>query len=298
MERDQVEAFVAVARAHGFSNAGAILHLSQPAVSRRIRLLEQELGVPLFERVHGGALLSPAGKAFEAHAHRILAAVRDAREAVRSIEKQSGGAVTLAMVGSLAGTALTARLVQFRKRHPDIHLLLRTARSTEISTMVRTGEAQVGLRYFPDSDPELVSRVIDQEQLVVVCSPQRDFGKRTRIRPADLRGTPWVTFPLGSSGEPFAQLLARQLQTADLAPPELIVIDSLTSQKRLIEADFGVGLLPVSGIQEELSIGTLRVLAIPELRAAAPVVLLSKRRGLVSEAARTLLSILAATPVN
>ena len=298
MERDQVEAFVAIVRANGFSNAGAILHLSQPAVSRRIHLLEEELGAPLFERVHGGVRLSPAGKAFEMHAHRILAAVRDAREAVRSIEKQPGGAVTLAMVGSLAGTALTERLVEFRRQHPDIRLLLRTARSAEVGMMVRTGEAQVGLRYFPDPDAELDSRTIDQEQLVVVCSAHRDFGRRRRIRAADLKGAPWVTYPPGSSGEPFAQLLARQLQAADLAPPELIVIDSLTSQKRLIEADFGVGLLPVSGIQEELSLGTLRVLSIPELRAAAPVVLLCRRRGLLSEAAKTLLSLLAKARVN
>jgi DNA-binding transcriptional LysR family regulator len=298
MDINQIEAFVAIVRANGFSNAGAILHLSQPAVSRRISLLERELGASLFERARGGVVLSPAGKAFEMHAHRILAAVRDAGEAARSIEKQSGGAVTLAMTGSLAGTELTQRLIEFRKRHPDMRLLLRTARSAEISMMVRTGEAQLGLRYFPDANPELVSRIIDHEQLVVVCSPQRDFGKRRRVRAIDLRGTPWVTYPTGSSGEPFAQLLARQLRIADLDPPELVVIDSLTSQKRLIEADFGVGLLPISGIQEELSLGTLRVLNIPELRAAASVVLLHRRGALVSEAARTLFSILADTPLN
>jgi DNA-binding transcriptional LysR family regulator len=298
MELNQVEAFVAVVQANGFSNAGAVLHLSQPAVSRRISLLEQELGVRLFEREHGAVVLSPAGKELEMHAHRILAAVRDAAAAVRSIDSQAGGAVTLAMVGSLAGTGLTRRLIQFRKQHPDIRLLLRTARSTEISTMVRTGEAQLGVRYFPDSGPQLVSRVIDHEQLVVVCSPHRGFANRKRIRAIDLRGAPWVTYPMGSSGEPFAQLLARQLRNADLDPPELIVIDSLTSQKRLIEADFGVGLLPVSSVQEELSLGTLRVLSIPELRATAAVVLLHRRAGLLSEAARTLLNILADTQLN
>ncbi len=293
MDLSQIEAFIAIVRADGFSNAGAILHVSQPAISRRIGLLEQELGVPLFRRAHGGVVLSTAGKELEMHAHRILAAVHDAEEAVRSIDGNPGGTVTLAMVGSLAGTELTRRFVEFRKQYPDIRLLLRTARSAEISMMVRTGEAQLGVRYFPDSGTELVSRVIDHEQLVVVCSPLRDFGKRRRIRAVDLRGAPWVTYPLGSSGEPFAQLLARQLRIAGLDPPELIVIDSLTSQKRLIEADFGVGLLPVSGIQEEVGLGTLRVLSIPELRATAAVVLLCRRIGLLSQPAKTLLNILA-----
>jgi DNA-binding transcriptional LysR family regulator len=295
MELNQIEAFVAIVRTNGFSNAGSILHLSQPAVSRRINLLEEELGAALFERTRGGVNLTPAGKAFEVHAHRIVAAVHDAAEALQSLEKQTKGTVTLAMVGSLAGTDLTKKLVEFRKQHPDIRLLLRTARSTEISMMVRGGEAQLGLRYFPDTSPELVSRAIDQEQLVVVCSPQRDFGKRRRVRAIDLRGIPWVTYPMGSSGEPFAQLLARQLRMAALDPPELIVIDSLTSQKRLIEADFGVGLLPVSSIKEELRLGTLRVLSIPELRATASVVLLYRRGGSMSEAGKTLLNILCGT---
>jgi DNA-binding transcriptional LysR family regulator len=81
-----------------------------------------------------------------------------------------------------------------------------------------------------------------------------------------------------------------------LDPPELIVIDSLTSQKRLIEADFGVGLLPVSSIQEELRLGTLRVLSIPEFHATASVVLLYRRGASMSEASRTLLNLLADTP--
>jgi DNA-binding transcriptional LysR family regulator len=62
MELDQVETFVAIVRRGGFTRAATTLHLSQPAVSRRLDLLERELGWPLFDRTRGGAQLTEAGR--------------------------------------------------------------------------------------------------------------------------------------------------------------------------------------------------------------------------------------------
>lgn len=107
-------------------------------------------------------------------------------------------------------------------------------------------------------------------------------------------GVPWVTFPVGtrSSGEPFARLVTRQLQRCGLDDAEIVAIDSLTAQKRLIEADFGLGLLPVSSIAEEVRLGTLRTLAIPALETVAPVVVINRRQAYLSGAVRRLLAVL------
>ena len=64
MEIDHVEAFVGIVRRGGFTRAGATLHLSQPAISRRLRLLEHELGAPLFERIRSGVVLTDAGRGY------------------------------------------------------------------------------------------------------------------------------------------------------------------------------------------------------------------------------------------
>src|SRR5215467_2566319 len=106
MELDQAETFVAIVRRGGFTRAAASLHLSQPAVSRRLDLLERELGRPLFDRTRGGARLTEAGRAFLPHAEALLASMRDGLEAVRGLERADHGAVTLAMVGTLANTVL------------------------------------------------------------------------------------------------------------------------------------------------------------------------------------------------
>lgn len=84
MELHQIEAFLAVHAAAGFSNAAVILHLSQPAISRRIALLEETLGVALFERERDGVHLSAAGACFLPHALAVKAATRAALEAVQA----------------------------------------------------------------------------------------------------------------------------------------------------------------------------------------------------------------------
>src|SRR5215831_9043813 len=107
MDLDQVEAFVAIVRRGGFTRASSILHLSQPAISRRVHLLEQALGAPLFERMPSGAVLTDAGRAFLPHAEALLASMRDGIDAVGALFGTSRGAVTLAVVGTLASTSLT-----------------------------------------------------------------------------------------------------------------------------------------------------------------------------------------------
>src|SRR5881628_1072563 len=87
MEIDQVETFVAIIRRGGFTRAASSLHLSQPAVSRRLDLLERELGRPLFDRTRGGARLTEAGQAFLPHAEALLASMRDGVEAVQALDQ-------------------------------------------------------------------------------------------------------------------------------------------------------------------------------------------------------------------
>ncbi len=81
MEIDQIETFLAVVTYGGFHRAAAALRVSQPAVSARVRALEDSLGVKLFSRVHGGLSVSPAGKALRPHAEQLLRDVARARQA-------------------------------------------------------------------------------------------------------------------------------------------------------------------------------------------------------------------------
>jgi DNA-binding transcriptional LysR family regulator len=306
MELDHVEAFVAIVREGGFTRASASLHLSQPAISRRIHLLERELGAPLFERLQAGALLTGAGHAFLPHAEALLASMRDGVEAVRALHSPDQGAVTLAVVGTLASTPLTERLRRFRAAHPAIDLRLRTALSPEVSELVLRGDATLGLRYGHDPNPHLETTRIHDESMVPVCAPShrlaqaRRSRKRREIEPQALAGETWITFPPrpGAPREPYLATLETRLAALGLHEVEILPIDSLTAQKRMVEAGFGLALLPESSVEEELRTGTLQALKVPALRAAIPVVLIQRRKAFQSGATRALVELLLDWPAT
>ena len=301
MELDHVEAFLAIVRQGGFTRASESLHLSQPAISRRIHLLEGELGAPLFERIAAGVLLTDAGRAFLPHAEALLASMRDGIAAVGALRGATLGTVTLAVVGTLASTALTERLRRFREEHPAVDLRLQTAQSPEVSALVRRGDAALGLRYAVDPHPDLVSTKVHDEALVPVCSPRHRLARARRVEPSDLAGERWITFPTVPPGgtavrEPYLQALQARLAACGLDGAEIVPIDSLTAQKRMVEAGFGLAQLPASSLDEELRTGTLHALPIAALRTTIPVVLVQRRSAFLSGAARALIELLSDWP--
>src|ERR1700722_16020431 len=165
MDIAAVETFVAIAELGGFTRAAQRLHRTQPAISRRLGLLEHELGAPMFERIRGDARLTEAGRAFLPHAEAALAAFKDGREAVRGLRAGLSGTVSLALVGTLAIDALR----QFGEGAKQVRLELRTASSSEVTNLVRRGEATLGLRYFAGDRTGLVSIAAGSEAMLVVA---------------------------------------------------------------------------------------------------------------------------------
>jgi DNA-binding transcriptional LysR family regulator len=296
MELDHVEAFVAIVRQGGFTRASSSLHLSQPAISRRIHLLEAELGAPLFERLQAGALLTDAGRAFLPHAEALLASMRDGIEAVGALRSPDRGTVALAVVGTLASTPLTERLRRFREAHPAIDLRLRTALSPEVSALVLRGDVALGLRYGLDPNPHLVATKVHDEPMLLVGSSRHRLARRRQVDPAALAGERWITFPQRTDvvREPYLTNLEQWLAAHGLGGAEILPIDSLTAQKRMVEAGFGLALLPASSVDEELRSGSLRALRVAALKITIPVVLIHRSRAYQSGATRALSELLSA----
>jgi DNA-binding transcriptional LysR family regulator len=298
MNLHDLQTFVSIAQLGGVTRAAGQLHRSQPAITRRVKLLEDQLGVPLLERGPGGSKLTEAGRTFLPYAEAILAALKDGRHAVQALQGEDHGVVSLVIVGTLAGTTIVEQLRRFSARHRNARLDLRTANSFEVSDMVRRGEASLGLRYFGDPSPELISQQISEEKLVLVCSAQHKWGGRRLRDPQRLRTDQWLALPMTRHRDSFAHLVARQLASAQLDDVPIMAIDSLTAQKRLIEAGIGIALLPESSIQEELRLGTLRTIDSSHLQTTVPVHLLYRKNGYLTGAARTLLSLISAAPVR
>jgi DNA-binding transcriptional LysR family regulator len=294
---DEIEAFVCIAEQGGFTEASKRLHRSQPAISRRIHELEKTLDTALFERVGRRVALTDAGRALLPHAEAALAAIRDGERAVRdrARDPRRGPSLRLALVGTLADSHIVAALHAFRARFEDASVDLRTATSKEVSALVRGGEACLGLRYFPDSDPKLESVPLGAEKLFVVVPAAHRVTAATLPDLRELQDETWLGFPMDRrQPESFGQLLQRQLAASGVLAPAITWVDSLTAQKRLVEAGLGIALMPSSSVREEVRLGSLRMIDVTGMTAALPVVAVRRKRGYQSAVATAFLEVLAA----
>lgn len=295
MDSDALKTFLTVHREGGISSAARALHRTQPAISRRIGLLEQELGVPLFERGAGRGVLSDAGRVLVPYAERAVAATQDAENAVRALSKPNAGPVALAIVGTLAGSTLSQIMQRFTREFSDVDLTLRTATSAEVSELVRRGEATIGLRYDRDRSADLDCELLTTQPLMVACAPDHPLAGRRIARLAELRDQRWIAFPeVPGRREIEAGHILALFRVHRLGEVRWTPVDSLTAQKRLIEAGLGLALLSIDHAAEELASGTLATIRVEDLVAAQEVVTVTRSGGFLSAASSQLLQMLRA----
>ena len=292
MDIDGIETFLVIAELGSFTRAARRLHRSQPAISRRLEIVEHELGAPLFERLRGRARLTEAGRIFLPYAEAALASLKDGHEAVRGLQAGIAGAISLALVGTLADTHVVDALRDFAAHSANVRLQLRTASSREVTDLVRRGDATLGLCYHRVDSAELVSLAAGNEKLLVVAA----FGHRLAGRRVHdthlLAGERWIGFPSTPGERGSGHALAQQLTRAGLDDADVTLIDSLTAQKRLAQAGFGLALVPESSVRDELHQGVLVALDIPSMQTTIPITAVHRRNGYLSAAAKALLTLL------
>ena len=284
----ELRAFIEVVRRGSFSGAAVELNLSQPALSRRIDMIESTLGARLLDRHHDGSRLTAAGRSFLPHAEAALAELRDGMESVRSTHRGESGRLVVALVASLCNRAAMEALERFRRESPAIQLTLHTATSAEVSRLVQSGDASFGVRYRPDPDRRLECSPLGHETMIVVCSPRNPIAAMKSVSVSRLAEETWIVWPLRPN-EPdggFPRVLAGYgLKKGD----SIMVTDSTILQKQLIEADFGIGIMSARSVEADLAAGTLCAPNVPAMRGAIPVAMIRRRGAHVSATTQRLM---------
>jgi DNA-binding transcriptional LysR family regulator len=297
MDSEALKTFLCVHRTGSVSAAAKLLSRTQSAISRRLAVLEDQVGLPLFERVGRRIVTSDAGRTLLPFAERVAAALDDAQAAAERVRDGTSGTVRVAAVGTLADERLTLALRRVAVRYPDVDIRLRTATSAEVSELVRAGEATLGLRYFMDRRDGLSAKLVKMEPLVVACATTHRLAAR-RVAALDRLATErWLAFPIDDrDSELFAKSVVAQFLSRGVVDVDWVAIDSLTAQKRLVEAGFGVALLQASAIREEVERKRLATIAVGDLDVAVPIVSVTRPGARLAAAAEALLSALQGAP--
>ena len=199
MQLHQLAYALAVAEEESFTRAADRLHLAQPSLSRQVRLLEQELGVVLFNRGpgQGRVTLTPDGSALLPFMQRVLADIEATGAEARALSGMVRGHLAVGATPSLITSVLAPALVAFHASHPGIDLSVVEAGSHQLVPQVASGEVDLALVVLPVTEPMVTTTPLFHDPLVLAVAPDHPFARKRRVQVRDLDGLDLVMFREG-----------------------------------------------------------------------------------------------------
>ena len=190
----QFEVFEAVMRTGSLSEAARALGVSQPAVSKSVRLTEQAAGFVLFRRTRGRLYPSPEAEALVTEVRRVSEEMRGMGVLLKQLREGHSGKLTVACVASVAQSVVTPTLVRLRGDRPDIRIELLVLPTGQVADCVARSEADYGLIHQPFDNQYLDGDLICEAQAVCVLQRRHALGSRRTLTVRDLQDLPLISF--------------------------------------------------------------------------------------------------------
>ncbi|AXT84107.1 LysR family transcriptional regulator [Aeromicrobium sp. A1-2] len=241
MQIQQLTYFVAVARTRHFTRAAEVTGVSQPSLSKQIRVLENSLGTPLFVRNRGAIELTSAGEALLPHAQRILIDVESAERTVHEVASLRRGRVRLGATPSLCDGLLPEALTRFHDSHPDIDLEVQEAGSQVLTQELSQGRLDVALLIVPlhTHDPDIETTPVLRERLVLAS--RADAAMPASMGVADLQDLPLVMF---REGYDLRDVTFRACEAAGFEPRLAVEGGEMSAVLSFVQAGLGHAVVP------------------------------------------------------
>ncbi|WP_159775313.1 LysR family transcriptional regulator [Streptomyces sp. HM190] len=276
MDLKQLTSLVTVAEAGSVTRAAELLHLVQPAVTRHIRSLEEELGVPLFERSRQGMRPTEAGAVMVERARRALAELERGRVEVQPAPGSVSGIVTVGLLDSTCDLLGEALVSCVRGRHPGVDLRVTTAYSGHLQEWLDDGQLDLSLLYNLDSTPSLNAWPLVREQLWAAAPPGAGLSAGRPVPFAEAAAHPLV---MPAPGHALRSLIDTAAARAGVRMDIAVQTNSMRMQKRLVLAGHGWTVLPGLGIAEDVARGSLSASPLSDPDVWRAIVLATHRAG-------------------
>jgi DNA-binding transcriptional LysR family regulator len=264
MENFRLKVFRTVADNLNFRQAAEALYLTQPAVTLQIKALEEELGVPLFDRTENRVALTEAGRILLKHAKKMEALTARARQELARLVGEEEGDLSAGASTTIAQYLLPRLIGEFRRSNPKIRLSLLGANSEKIVLGILDGTLAIGLIEGPSLHRDLGEEPFVADEIVVVVPSKHDWVGQ-RVETQQLLKAPLI---LREKGSGTRRVVEAALKAAGIPMKHTHVImelDSTEAIKSAVEAGLGVGFVSRRAIQKELELDTLREVHIAKL---------------------------------
>lgn len=243
MDTATLLAFLAVAKTRSFSQAAVQLHLTQPAVSKRIAALEAELKTRLFDRVGKKVSLTEAGHALLPRAQHILDEMADSRRALANLSGKISGSLSIGTSHHIGLHRLPQVLRAFHTAYSDVELDLRFMDSEAACAAVSKGELELGIVTLPLTPVNnLVMTPIWDDPLGVIVAAHHPLAKSRRVRPEALAQYPAI---LPGQGTYTREILEQAFAPLGIRVPARMSTNYLETIKMLVTIGLGWSVLPL-----------------------------------------------------
>lgn len=286
MELRQLRGVALLAELESITATAKVLNVSAPAVHKQFRELEGELGIKLYERTGRTIRLTEAAKVLLPFAREMLAQYEGAVAAVNEWKGLKKGLVRIGAGPTTSSYVLPGLLRKFRRMYPNIELYMETGNTRVLSERIASGALDVALLVAPrvEEEPHLSVEVIWEVEFVLIS--------KTRLsnRPLALEDLRKHKFILYQKGSRIENLIDQYFTEARFQPHVIMRFDNAEAIKAMIRTGFGISMLPMWVVDEEIKRGLLSVIRQRERPLFSHLELVSRKTNVLSSAVRAFIA--------
>lgn len=250
LDSRQMLAFATLARCRSFTQTAKELHLTQSAISHTIKALEQDVGVPLFERVGKKVFLTQAGEKLRPAAERILRDMHDARAAMEEAGTWGRGRLRVGASVTTCQHLLPTVLREFRQSFPDCTLSIVAGDGPHMSRLLLENQVDLALMLEPDKEDNLAFRSLFSDELLAMVAPPHPWAAAGRVPKGSFEGETIIVFNKGSYTH---RMIEEHFRSDGIQLTNTIELGSIDAMKELTKVGMGVALLAPWVARKELA---------------------------------------------
>jgi DNA-binding transcriptional LysR family regulator len=284
MEIRSLEVFLSVARHLNFTRAGEEVNLSQPSVSVRIRQLETELGVKLFEQLGKRVALTEAGSLLIPHAHRVIGAIEDATHAIDELQGLERGSLRIGASTTPGMYLIPKTIAKFKIRYPNVELQLGIRDTRQVEDGVARNEFDFGFVGGHLAGEEVDAQSWLTDQLILVVAPAHALARKKSVKLQDLRQEKFI---LRESGSATQATITSHLQRSNLKVQPIIEMENPESVKKAVQSGLGIAFISLFAVETELKAKSLVAVNVRGVDIRRELKIVHRKDKHLSRAART-----------
>lgn len=298
MELRQLTYFLTAVQTRSFRKAAEICLVAQPALSRQIAALEEELGVSLFTRAKQRITVTAAGNEFAIYARNVLEQLQQGQQAMVNRQEGIEGTITLGCVEPLATAFLPVMFQSFHQRYPRVRFDVRVLRTDDIMTLIEHEEVDLGLIFDPTVRPEvLVFKELFRQSLHVLMPAQHPLAQKSHLS-LTLEEVLAEPFLLLRQTARLRRIIDRILLQRGMAVQPIVEIDSLEGLKELVKQGSGITFILPALLGLDPGANNVAVVPLADVTEQFIFALVYRRFGSISKPARQFMNVVTQNEVN